>query len=116
MEKIDLKPLGSVISIKGSPKRFMIVARAITVKTVTGRTDFFDYGGVMYPEGLTGKNMVYFQDKDIDEVVFAGFDDDANKRILDQIWSKLESLKIERADVMKIQEENRTANSSGRRH
>ena len=112
MDRIAYKPLGSVVSIKGSAKRFMIVARAISVKTVSGRKDFFDYGGVIYPEGLTGKNLVYFQDRDIDEVAFTGLDDDANKRIVEQIWTKLESADIEHADVMKIQAENRRANSS----
>ena len=52
MEKIDYIPLGSVVYLKGGIKKLLVVARAIMAAN-GGKQYFFDYGGVLYPEGIT---------------------------------------------------------------
>ena len=84
MEKIDYVPLGSVVYLKGGVKKLLIVARAIKVAN-GGKQYFFDYGGVLYPEGITGDRMAYFNHDDINSVFFRGCDDDENKGMTEAI-------------------------------
>ena len=78
MERIDYLPLGSIVYLNGGIKKLMIVARAIMASN-NGKQYFFDYGGVLYPEGVTGDQMAYFNHGDISTVFFRGCDDGENK-------------------------------------
>lgn len=84
MEKIDYIPLGSVVYLKGGIKKLLVVARAIHVAN-GGRKYFFDYGGVLYPEGITGDQMAYFNHGDVSSVFFRGCDDEENKGMTEAI-------------------------------
>ncbi len=84
MEKIDYVPLGSVVYLKGGIKKLLVVARAINV-TNDGKEYFFDYGGVLYPEGVTGDRMAYFNHDEISTVFFRGCDDGENKGMTETI-------------------------------
>ena len=84
MEKIDYVPLGSVVYLKGGIKKILVVARAIKVAN-GGKQYFFDYGGVLYPEGITGDQMAYFNHEDVSSVFFRGCDDDENKGMTEAI-------------------------------
>jgi len=78
MSKIDYKPLGSVVVLNGGSQRILIIARGLNVEN-DGETYFFDYGGVPYPDGLTGDRMAYFNHDAIARVFFEGYRDDENE-------------------------------------
>lgn len=84
MEKIDYYSLGSVVYLKGGIKKLLIVARAVNVKNKE-KQYFFDYGGVLYPEGITGDRMAYFNHDDVSSVFFSGCDDEENKGMVEAI-------------------------------
>ena len=84
MSKIDFKPLGSVVLLKGGLQRMMIVARGLNVEN-EGETYFFDYGAVPYPDGLTGDQMAYFDHSAIARVFFEGYRDDDNEIMVDRL-------------------------------
>ena len=84
MEKIDYIPLGSVVYLKGGIKKLLVVARAINVEN-GGKQYFFDYGGVLYPEGITGNQLAYFNHEDIGSVFFRGCDDEENRGMTEAI-------------------------------
>ena len=84
MERIEYVPLGSIVYLKGGIKKLLVVARAINVAK-DGKQYFFDYGGVLYPEGVTGDQMAYFNHDDISSVFFTGCDDGENKGMTDAI-------------------------------
>lgn len=84
MERINYIPLGSVVLLKGGTQKLIVIARAITVNN-SGKSCFFDYGGVLYPEGLTGDRMAYFNHESINKVVFEGFNDVENQNVVDTI-------------------------------
>lgn len=67
-------PLGSVVLLQGGTRKVMIITRGMNVNR-NGSIFFFDYGGVIYPEGLTGEQMVYFNEDGIIKVYFHGFAD-----------------------------------------
>ena len=73
-------PLGSVVLLQGGTRKVMIIARGMNVK----RGDdvfFFDYGGVIYPEGLTGDQLIYFNGDGIVKTYFHGYADDEDDTI-----------------------------------
>ncbi len=101
MEKIDYIPLGSVVYLKGGVKKVLVVARAIQVPN-NGKQYFFDYGGVLYPEGITGDQMAYFNHDDVSSVFFRGCDDEENKGMTEAINKFVETHpNILRGDVEK---------------
>lgn len=89
MERIDYLPLGSVVLLDGGIKKLVIIARGLLAQGKAGQV-FFDYGAVLYPEGLQGDRMIYFNHKDIAKVVFKGFSDDDDVVMADNINKYLE--------------------------
>ena len=84
MERIEYVPLGSVVLIKDVNQKLMIIARAINVKN-GDKNVYFDYGAVLYPDGLTGDRMAYFNHDAISKVVFEGCNDAENQNVVDTI-------------------------------
>ena len=78
MERIDYVPLGSVVLLRGGIQKLLIIARGINTRQ-GDQTVFFDYGAVLYPEGLTGDRMAYFNHDAVSKVVFYGYDDEDSK-------------------------------------
>ena len=61
-------PLGSVVILKGTEKKLMIIGRYQMVKE-----DIFDYSACLFPEGYLGKDKLYvFNQENIQEVYYLG--------------------------------------------
>lgn len=84
MEKTNYLPLGSVVVLKGGVKKLMIISRGLAVK-LNGEEQFFDYGGVQYPEGLVGEQIAYFNHDGIVKTVYEGYSDDDDKMMVEAI-------------------------------
>lgn len=74
----NLLPLGSVVVLKGGIQKLLIISRGINIK-LNNEVVFFDYGGVLYPEGLIDDKMAYFNHDGIEKVYFFGYDDEDSK-------------------------------------
>lgn len=75
--KIDgLLPVGSVVLLKNSTKRVMIIGVCQAARTESGQV-VYDYSGCLYPEGYLGadKNFLFNHDQ-IDKLYFIGYQDD----------------------------------------
>ena len=106
MAKVDFLPLGSVVLLKGGTRKILIIARGLNVKR-NDETFFFDYGGVLYPDGLVGDQMVYFDHDGIVKVYFHGYTDDEDDGMLTVLNEYLESHPdIHRADPTKWNTDN----------
>lgn len=90
MNTTNYLPLGSVVLLNGATKKLMIIARALNVKN-DGKTYFFDYGAVAYPEGLTGDQMAYFNHDNISKVIFNGYHDVEDENMVETIQRYLEN-------------------------
>jgi hypothetical protein len=101
MEKIDFLPLGSVVIVKGGVKKMLIIARGLAVN-LNGDTKVFDYGGCLYPEGLIGDRVMYFNHTEISKVVFNGFSDDDNTIMTENINEWMEKTPYERGNAYEI--------------
>lgn len=71
-------PLGSVVILKGSVKKLLIVSRGSIVND-----EFFDYGAFLYPEGMIDTNIAYFHHDDILKVVHEGHTDADDELVLE---------------------------------
>lgn len=70
-------PIGTVVLLKKSPKSLMIYGRKqIHLESETE----FDYIGCLYPEGyIDDEFTIFFNKDDIAEVLFTGFETEADK-------------------------------------
>ncbi len=84
MERIDYLPLGSIVYLNDGMKKLLIVGRGLMLKN-GDKEYFFDYGGVLFPEGLQGDELAYFQHSSVKKVVFEGFRDDDDEAAVDKI-------------------------------
>lgn len=100
-EKIDYLPLGSIVILKGGVQKVVINARGL-VSMATEPAGFFDYGGSLYPQGIVGDQILYFNHRDIAKVVFEGFSDDDDKMMVENINEWYSKTDIERADVSNL--------------
>jgi len=103
-EKRAYLPLGSVIGLKGGVRKYMIVARGLQVN-VKGKTKYFDYGACLYPEGMMGDQLMYFQKENIRKEYFCGFSDEDDKVMVENIVKAVESQEVDRADVDSLKKE-----------
>ena len=86
IEAPDFLPLGSIVTLRGNDeKRLMVVGRAMAVDNAEGVREYYDYGLVLYPEGLIGDAIVYSNHDCVTEVFFRGCDDDENAAIVDEL-------------------------------
>lgn len=81
MKHINFLPLGSIVQLEGGTQKLLIIARGLTMNR-GGKSYFFDYGGVMYPQGLTGDQMAYFNHGAIRALNYIGCNDEDNQAIV----------------------------------
>lgn len=81
--------LGSVVILRGTAKKLMVVSRAVGVKH-QGKIKEFEYAGCSYPEGVTSEELIFFNIDDVGKVVFEGYKDDTSLILEESIkeWTK----------------------------
>ena len=105
MKETTMLPLGSIIILKGNTKKMMIISRVIAVP-VKGNIYRFDYGACLYPEGLVGDSLIYFNDEDIFKVVQEGYSDDDNDLMLENIAAVIDQTDIPKGNVAELNDVN----------
>lgn len=102
MENKKILPLGSIVYLREGNKKVLIVARGLIAKNVDGYI-YFDYCGVLYPEGLVDDKMAYFQQDAINKVVFEGYTDLDDQATVEKIKFFVENHPdIPRVDVKQL--------------
>ena len=95
MKEEKFLPVGSVIIVKGSVKKLVLIGRGV-VAIFKGEQKNFDYVACTYPEGLIGENVLYLNHEDIEEVIQKGFQDEDDFRMQKSLKEHLDGLlKIE---------------------
>lgn len=108
MDRIAFWPLGSIVTVKGGVKKIMIVARGCGVE-FQGKTSVFDYAGCLYPEGLLGDQVMYFNHADIAKLIFEGFSDEDNDMMLETINEWLEKTELIRGNPAELNDQSEGA-------
>lgn len=71
-----LLPIGSVVLLKNSTKRVMIIGVCQISKKEDGTQKFFDYSGCVFPEGYLGPDKTFlFNNDQIDQLFAIGYQD-----------------------------------------
>jgi len=103
MEK--LIPIGSMIYLKEGQEKIMILSRGPQVDTGEG-IKMFDYSGCIYPLGLIGEEIFYFNSENVEKIIFEGFTDEDEDKFNEfyQKWLETEGKNVEKGRVEKALE------------
>lgn len=93
----DFIPLGSVCTVEGVEKRLMVISRGMVVEQ-GGASRYYDYGACLYPEGLLGDEVAYFNHGALTSVVWEGLTDEEDRRYTRLLADGVEALDVEQGD------------------
>lgn len=82
----EILPLGTVLKIKKGRKPVMIISRG-ALYNHSGVIGYFDYSACLYPDGQNTSNVLFFNQEEIEEVLFEGFSDELEEQYL-EIYKK----------------------------
>lgn len=108
---IEYLPVGSVVMVKGMIRKTVIIGRGL-LTIPENDPMYFDYGGCLYPEGLQGDAIMYFNHKDIVRVISRGYEDEENSRMVNNLNEWLEESGMKHAEPTEL---NRILREQGRR-
>lgn len=100
MEHPEYLPMGSVCTIKGSEKKLMIINRGVLLphKGEPKGVDYFDYGACLYPDGLVGDQVMYFNHDTVEDVCWEGFKSKEDSEYLQQMKEGVERFGVQRGN------------------
>ena len=116
MERIEFLPLGTIVVLNGAVKKLMIAQRAVTIandKDPEAEPQYFDYGAVLYPEGLIDGQLVYFNSEDIYTIIAEGYSDKDDELIIDENNESLNNIEKSKADYPTESEDKINNHDSG---
>ncbi len=87
-------PLGSIIILKQTTQKLIIIARGMLVEE-----SYYDYGAFLYPQGLIEDSLVYFNEDQISKVMFHGFTDDDDTLFISYIDQAIEQRNSEIKEI-----------------
>lgn len=105
MERIEFLPIGTVVMVKGGIKSCMIIARGVGTK-VKDELQIFDYGACLYPEGLVGESIIYFNHNDIAKILYKGYESEENKILTDNINEILSKSGVKKGNPYELNLQN----------
>lgn len=94
----ELLPIGTVVRVKDGSQNLMIT----TLFPVTEKDDqkgYFDFGAVPLPLGVVGRDLVFFNKEDINEVLFLGYIDVSFQQLLANYEDRFSKIKYPKLTV-----------------
>ena len=74
-----METIGSIIYLKEGSQKLMIINRGPIIE-IEGQKYIFDYSACKYPVGVVEDQIYYFNEENIDEVIFEGYSDQDEMR------------------------------------
>ena len=84
-------PIGTVVMLKNGKKKLMITG--YTSIDIEKKEQVFDYSGCLYPEGTINNSVFLFNNEDIKNIYFIGYNDAEGKKF-QKILEELDRDKI----------------------
>lgn len=95
-----LLPLGTIIYLEEGNQKIMVVARgAVYQDSDSGKDVYFDYMGCRYPAGIDPEDGLFFNEDNIDKVLFEGYKDEDEERFLELYEEWENDLAIEKKEI-----------------
>ena len=76
-----MKKLGSIVTLIEGKQKLMIVNRNALVTSKDESQNVYDYGACIWPLGVEKSRIFYFNEENIDRIIFEGYDDMDNQII-----------------------------------
>ena len=96
--------LGSIVKLKKGKVKLMIINRGVGIK-INDADCYFEYVGCIYPVGLELENLYYFNQDNIQAVIFKEFEKDYTE------WVNQKSIKFTNVEkLVKSQEMKKKEN------
>ncbi|MBA4538448.1 DUF4176 domain-containing protein [Bacillus aquiflavi] len=88
-------PLGSIVLLERGEEKLMIIGRKPIVENINHENVYLDYMACRYPVGMAEDEVYFFNDEDIEEVIFTGYAEAEEAQLLHFIkdWEQLTPLK-----------------------
>jgi len=83
--------IGSVVLLKGGEQKLMIIGRKPVLEKNNDEKVYMDYVGCVYPIGILEDEVYYFNEDDIKEVIFEGYqgEEETEVRHFIEEWEQL---------------------------
>ncbi|MFU2181734.1 DUF4176 domain-containing protein [Streptococcus pluranimalium] len=93
-------PIGSIVYLKEGSRKLMVLNRGALLEQ-SGEKLLFDYSGCIYPVGLDAERILYFNEENIDKVVYEGFKDDEETRYQELYteWLEINGTKHKKGNI-----------------
>lgn len=92
-----LLPLGTLVYLEDGTKKIMVLGRgAVYEDPESGEDVYFDYMGCPYPEGIDPENGIFFNEDNVDDIIYNGYSDEEEKRFMKLYKDWEEGLSIEK--------------------
>ena len=89
-----LLPIGSVVLLKNSTKRVMVIGFCQSESAEEGNQKIWDYAGCLYPEGYISADRTFLFDEDqIDKIYAIGYQDEEQFEFKAQVDAAREQLR-----------------------
>ncbi|EFM30174.1 DUF4176 domain-containing protein [Streptococcus gallolyticus] len=96
----ELLPLGSVVYLQEGTEKLMIIGRGIVYQDEETNTEVFvDYMGCIFPTGINPNNTIFFNQENIDRVVFEGLKDEDEERFLQVYDEWLKKIDVPKKEI-----------------
>lgn len=83
--------LGSIVYLKEGRTKVMVINRGPIVEK-EGNKFLYDYTGCVYPTGMNPEQVLYFNEDNVDRVVFEGYRDEDEQRFEELYKHSVEEL------------------------
>lgn len=91
-----LLPIGSVVLLKNSNKRVMIIG---VLQKQSGTDKVWDYSACLFPEGMINEHKLYlFDDEHIERLYFIGLQDAESLAFHKKLQEELEKFETEKTE------------------
>lgn len=85
----NLLPLGSVVKL-GDDSSYMIIGRVVATQS-EGEEKLFDYVACLFPVGVEGEDNYFFDNEDIKDVEFVGYQDSEELAFRGEVLGAIDS-------------------------
>ncbi|MEI5991699.1 hypothetical protein A5881_003236 [Enterococcus termitis] len=86
-----MQALGTIVYLKDGRAKIMIINRGPIVEK-EGISFLYDYAGCVYPIGMNPEQVLYFNEENIDKVLFEGYRDEDEQRFEELYKKSVEDL------------------------
>ncbi|QLE60999.1 hypothetical protein LROSRS0_0952 [Furfurilactobacillus rossiae] len=89
---MEFLSIGSVIRLQQG-KQDLMVTSLVPLYNDNGVIGYFDYSGCPFPQGDNGSESYFFNQANIEEVIFKGYEDEDIRDFKQQVMNKISTTK-----------------------